>query len=82
MDYMTDADEEHLAMIFSLLGRNHCLLLHIHHSHTQFWLNIDNPPYKEIRYNLEAKTLVAQLCGTIYKPMDYSPLGSSVYGIS
>ena len=26
--------------------------------------------------------LVAQLCPTLYDPMDYSPPGSSVYGVS
>ena len=69
------------AMIFSLLGGNHCLLLHTY-THTQFWLNTGNPPYKQIKYNLEAKPLIAQSCGTICRPMEYSPLGSSVYGIS
>ena len=35
-----------------------------------------------IRGGLKVKVLSAQLCLTLCDPMDYSPPGSSVYGIS
>ena len=31
--------------------------------------------------DIKVKVLVAQLCQTLYDPLDYSPLGSSVHGI-
>ena len=41
------------------------------------WRNLDWSPF----IGMEVEVLVAQLCPTLYDPMDYSPPGSSVSGI-
>ena len=39
------------------------------------------PSEQEVASSLKVKVLVAQLCLTLFNPMDCSPPGSSVHGI-